>query len=365
MSNSHLSSILKSHSRDFYNSFEEAKELYKVAGGSKLIHPFEYGYYREAVVRQFISPLIPRVFDIEEGFIINQNDEISGQTDVIVYDNTSTPLLRGVGLNRFFPTETVALAGEIKSKLKLETGETNLKNTLERLIRIKELRDYKPKGLTVLRRNKTEDNAGYYYKQVYDKYNEITKFLKENESEIYKKHKDELLKRGEILFEIDEKDLNPKNKDQFKSSIEELKYFKENYEINEYNHIKNHFDITSTFIICESFDLKSDEKLEELPQLIAEWFKDIPRYLWHNMILSLEDGLLLYRDETKEELAVNCYPIFWGNDQKGVFIPANEEKDHLRLFFKFLFELSTNATILYPEIGDYMEDIKPTIAHTE
>ena len=131
MSNSHLSSILKSHSRDFYNSFEEAKELYKAAGGSKLIHPFEYGYYREAVVRQFISPLIPRVFDIEEGFIINQNDEISGQTDVIVYDNTSTPLLRGVGLNRFFPTETVALAGEIKSKLKLETGETNLKNTLE------------------------------------------------------------------------------------------------------------------------------------------------------------------------------------------------------------------------------------------
>lgn len=90
----------------------------------KLIHPGEFGSYREAICRDFLRFFIPGRFGIAQGFLINNNDEISTQCDIVIYDSGSTPLIQNESRQRFFPIETVVAVGEVKSKLtKAQLGE--------------------------------------------------------------------------------------------------------------------------------------------------------------------------------------------------------------------------------------------------
>lgn len=90
----------------------------------KLIHPYEFGSYREAICRDFLRFFIPSKFDVAQGFLINNNDEISTQCDIVIYDSGSTPLIQNESRQRFFPIETVVAVGEVKSKLtKAQLGE--------------------------------------------------------------------------------------------------------------------------------------------------------------------------------------------------------------------------------------------------
>jgi hypothetical protein len=99
----------------------------------KLIHPGEFGIYREAICKRFLEFIIPKKLSIDNGFLINTNNEVSTQCDIVIYDSKHTPLVQSNELQRFFPIETVCAIGEVKSTL----SKAQLKETLLKLSKVK------------------------------------------------------------------------------------------------------------------------------------------------------------------------------------------------------------------------------------
>jgi hypothetical protein len=71
----------------------------------------------------------------------------------------------------------------------------------------------------------------------------------------------------------------------------------------------------------------------------------------HNIILSIEDGIILYEIEKR----MHIYPVINNN----VLLDAQYSKSHsdyeyFKIFAHYLFEATTHTTILYPEFSDYM-----------
>ena len=102
---------------NFKSAFAETAEGVFFNDDGKLIHPGEFGRYRENICKQFLKFVTPARLDIGTGFIINTSNEVSHQCDIIIYDAQNTPLLESEEKQFFFPVETIAAVGEIKSVL--------------------------------------------------------------------------------------------------------------------------------------------------------------------------------------------------------------------------------------------------------
>jgi hypothetical protein len=106
---------------NFLNEFFSSREVFEdISKRNKLLHPGEYGAYREKICDELIKFSIPSKFETATGFLINSFDEVSTQTDVVIYDLNNTPLIQNDSKTRFFPVESVVAIGEIKSKLKVQ-----------------------------------------------------------------------------------------------------------------------------------------------------------------------------------------------------------------------------------------------------
>lgn len=119
-----------------YSFIDNSRSLFVNEEG-KLIHPGEFGTYREAVVKAFLSSLVPERMGIESGFVVTSAGKISTQCDIVIFDRTVTPLIKNESGQRFFPIESVVAIGEVKSKISLK----NLKNALRKLAKTKFFRD--------------------------------------------------------------------------------------------------------------------------------------------------------------------------------------------------------------------------------
>ena len=71
----------------------------------------------EQLVRSFLKQHIPRRFDVTSGFILDQRDPVSRQTDVIVYDALNCPTYRASETAAVLPANNVAAVVEVKSTL--------------------------------------------------------------------------------------------------------------------------------------------------------------------------------------------------------------------------------------------------------
>jgi len=103
--------------RNFKFSFENTKEIFWNEKEKKLIHPGEYGAYREELAKKWLEMYVPKKFGIGSGFVINSRGSISTQCDIVIYDKMTTPKIENVNNQRFFPIETVSCVGEIKSDI--------------------------------------------------------------------------------------------------------------------------------------------------------------------------------------------------------------------------------------------------------
>ena len=82
-----------------------------------LIHAGEFGTFREAICKEFLSFFLPARFGIGSGFVVNSLQQVSHQCDIVVYDAQVTPMIESIDKQRFFPIETVVAVGEVKSVL--------------------------------------------------------------------------------------------------------------------------------------------------------------------------------------------------------------------------------------------------------
>lgn len=136
----------------FILDFIEVKYLYEdFEKRNKLIHPGEFGMFRERLADEIIKFAIPAKFETGTGFLINSFDEVSTQCDIIIFDKNNTPLIDNASELRFFPVETTIGIGEIKSNLNRKT----LKETLLKLAKNKKLKRINESPCINNRENKT------------------------------------------------------------------------------------------------------------------------------------------------------------------------------------------------------------------
>jgi hypothetical protein len=113
------------------------------------------------------------------------------------------------------------------------------------------------------------------------------------------------------------------------------------------------YDQLITFLICEKLDFNLDNLI--MDELYED---DVLRRHRHNLVLSLKDGLLLYYYDV-DGMALP-WPVFQLGSTKVelknyVIIPDKEwELAHFRLFATYIFMATSAATILFPEMTDYM-----------
>lgn len=128
--------LVKSKIAQFENDYINLSRQIFVDSNGKLIHPGEFGIYRESIIKNFLAPFLPNRLTIGSGFIITSKNNISTQCDIIIYDKEHTPIIENEE-QRFFPVECVAGVIEVKSKLSKST----LKDALIKLSKIKALKN--------------------------------------------------------------------------------------------------------------------------------------------------------------------------------------------------------------------------------
>lgn len=264
----------------FVSTFgENANDLFKI--DKKLIHPLEYGMYRERCAKELLKLICDKNIEVSDGFIISSNNNVSTQCDIILYQRDTMSIIDN-GISNFFPVEIVKCIGEIKSTL----DKKRFSEALVKMARNKEM---------FLQRQGAQDSS------------------------VSLKEKDEIV----------------------------------------------------SFLICNklSFDIDNID--------FDEIYKEIPNIRFrHNMILSLQDGLLLYEfdaDKAPEiikkcftETVVKVEPIVWffshssvGNDVcKCVPLVIKPDKDDVYKHIIHFLNGLKNAMFLQREyvldIGNYL-----------
>lgn len=250
----------------------------------KMIHPGEFGQYKEKICADFFSLFIPTNYDTGTGFVITPMDDCSTQCDVIVFESSLTPVIRNDAFQRFFPVETVAGVVEIKSKL----SKTKLKEALVKLSNVKKLR---------------ERTKSTVYKRSY-----------------------------------------PQNDKKFDPTV-------------------NRNDQVFSILVCNALTFDTTKICKELDDFYLE--ENILQRHRHNMILSVEDGLIYY--EANEFVAKELggrksmpYPEISKMNMVTRIDRASSESNHHFFSFAHYFNwLAKDTAILEPDIGSYIVDRSP------
>lgn len=115
--------------------------------------------------------------------------------------------------------------------------------------------------------------------------------------------------------------------------------------------VNNPNDIIPSILICQklNFDLSNFEaEVDEL------YDSSIEHRHKHNLILSIEDGILAYSSEG----GFLPYPRLANLSLKHQFFrPTEGGYCHIRAFAMFMFMITANKTLFYPEISDYIGNL--------
>ncbi|TDX09725.1 DUF6602 domain-containing protein [Flavobacterium sp. S87F.05.LMB.W.Kidney.N] len=279
MGNPAFEALLIEHFEKFKLSFNETTVKLFVNEQGQLIHPGEYGAYRENICKDFLRLLIPQNLDINKGFVITSLEKVSTECDIIIYDRENTPLLQSNELQRFYTVETVCSVGEIKSTL----SKSDFKLAINKLARVKKLRDD--------------------------------------------------IQYPSILKRDIEKKIP-------------------------YNPVNIGYDGIFTFLICKKLNFNIDNLPNEIDSL---YDSDILHYQKHNLILSIDDGVLLYYfdDINLGHKKTLYYPFFSNTNLKHRFVfPYQNKYAHLKTFSSYFFAGVSSATILFPDMVNYMGSVE-------
>ena len=89
--------------------------------------------------------------------------------------------------------------------------------------------------------------------------------------------------------------------------------------------------------------------------------KDFPYRSRHNLVLSINDGVILYRDEEASTLHPwPVVPINYVDTEQPDYFSMSTEADpyaHFKGFAIYAFMLTKSATVLYPDLADYIGTI--------
>lgn len=112
-------------------------------------HAGEKGAEVEEILKAFLNQHLPQRFRAASGFVIDNENNLSVQTDVIIYDALASPVYRYSDKTLILPADTVASVIEVKSRL----NKANLEDAYKKIASCKALKkrplsnaDQKPTG---------------------------------------------------------------------------------------------------------------------------------------------------------------------------------------------------------------------------
>lgn len=108
--------IVERNIEQFVGHFSDDSSVIYKDEKDKLIHPGEYGKYREESCKQLIRLMLNRNLSLSDGFVITADDQITTQCDIIIYNSSISPIIAD-DISRMFPAEEVRAIVEIKSNL--------------------------------------------------------------------------------------------------------------------------------------------------------------------------------------------------------------------------------------------------------
>lgn len=127
-----------------------------------------------------------------------------------------------------------------------------------------------------------------------------------------------------------------------------------------FNPVLYPYDQVFTFLICEKFDFKTENLAQEMNSF---YDADTPCRHFHNLVLSVEDGLICYYE--KNGVAM-MYPDMAGQSLKHRFIaPDNNPTAHFKFFASYLFMGTSSNTILHTDIANYIGGFIGGLNHDE
>jgi hypothetical protein len=247
-----------------------SRELFYDNEAHRLRHSAEFGAHRERLCADFLRLYLPTYLNVGSGFLINKDDGVSTQCDLVIFDPQYTPLVEDAERRRFFPVETVAGIGEVKSTL----SKQDLLAALIKLAATKRLRDVQSKS--------------------------------------------PVRRASNLFFEED----------------------------------GHHFDQLVSFLICEKLSFKFDDLTADISKHYDK--EEVPALYRHNLVLSIEDGILCYKNHLLERNIAWMYP--WTRNElmkNRLVFPGTSGRNHFGLFTAYMFLMCVNATIYLPELRDY------------
>lgn len=153
MSSYIFKTLLQRQIDNFIDTYgQDSNSLFKDKEG-RLIHPGEYGMYREECFKRLLQVILDKDYAVSDGFVINSDDKVSTQCDVLVHKYNSKPLIDG-SYAKFFPVEDIVAICEIKSNL----NKSNFKDALRKLASNKMLGDSRK-----IVKHRPEVEVGNYY----------------------------------------------------------------------------------------------------------------------------------------------------------------------------------------------------------
>jgi len=99
----HIAQFVGVYSEDGTAIFKDEK--------NKLIHPGEYGKYREESCKEVLRLILEKEVSVADGFVITSDNQVSTQCDIIVYNSKVSPFIAD-GIAKMFPAEEVRMIGE-------------------------------------------------------------------------------------------------------------------------------------------------------------------------------------------------------------------------------------------------------------
>lgn len=137
MPNRIFDSLVKEKVENFYNAYINVSRQVFFNDNEELIHPGEYGRYREKICSDLFKLFVPNRVSIGDGFIITPDDNVSSQCDLVFFDSLLTPQIQTKEMQTFYTVESIVGVIEVKSVLKLG----DLRKALVKLAKVKNLRN--------------------------------------------------------------------------------------------------------------------------------------------------------------------------------------------------------------------------------
>ena len=106
-------SIFRDAAKTMRAMFEDAR--------NNVPHRGEAGGEGEQIVQRFLTQHLPNRFSVTNGFVIDREDNISGYTDLIIYDAHNCPAYRTSERGMILPNDNVASVVEVKFQLTTTT----------------------------------------------------------------------------------------------------------------------------------------------------------------------------------------------------------------------------------------------------